>query len=54
MKKAIGTGLVSWQNIDEALYIGENSSYGARLHKRGVYVPEEQYIEACSEVRFRS
>lgn len=50
MKQAIDKSLVTWRIVDEALYIGENSPYGARLHKDGNYVPDDLYIDACSEV----
>lgn len=49
VRGAIPTGLVSWEDLNKALYCMDASAPSMRLHKGGL-VPEDNYIERLTVI----
>jgi ribosomal protein L16 Arg81 hydroxylase len=53
IRSALMPGAVSWDDVNEALYIGEQGPNGIMLHKGGALVPESEYTELCIDIERR-
>lgn len=44
---------VTWADVDNALYVGEQGTSGILIHKGGSFVPENEYSEVCIDIERR-